>query len=229
MRRKAEGDLSSELPLRPASLRVARSCCALATASLFSPRVQLPRPRLSSSAPARAREEEAAVTADGVGRSHTRRAVTDPHPVDSKIEPGAPRGDRHEIGHSAYSHRPSRGVPLVCGRKRGSAMPPSNLRDWFEPDECDVCPPCGERGVVATHEARHCLACGCIWLRDADGGWKLAVSSLHALTPVLRTRAAPPPDGQSPVQPRLSRRRRGSPRRLAAGTVARSTPENAPS
>jgi hypothetical protein len=108
-------------------------------------------------------------------------------------------------------------------------MPPSNLRHWFEPDECDVCPPCGERAVVAIDEARYCLACGCLWLQGADGGWTLAVSSLQGLTPVLRTKAAPPPDGQCLAQPRLGRRRRASPRRLAAGTVARSRAQNVPS
>ncbi len=73
-------------------------------------------------------------------------------------------------------------------------MPPSSLCHWFQPDECEVCPLCGQRAVVTPHEARYCLACGSMWLEDADGLYTLAVSSLDALPQVPRTDAAPAPD-----------------------------------
>ena len=181
----------------------------------------VPRPPLNYPIPGGSRHSGSRASARSTRRSARQSATFSRH-VHERV------GRLRDIGRSAHGHCAGVGIRSVGGRKRGSAMPPSSLRHWFEPDECDVCPPCGERAVVTTDAARHCLACGCIWLQ-ADGAWTLAVSSLHALAPARGTDAAPPPDVERVAQPRPGRSRRRSSRRLAAGTVARSRAEHGPS
>jgi hypothetical protein len=45
----------------------------------------------------------------------------------------------------------------------------ANLRDWFEENELDTCPFCGEKSAVwAESKIAVCLHCEVVWVKDGE-------------------------------------------------------------
>jgi hypothetical protein len=49
-----------------------------------------------------------------------------------------------------------------------SGLDKTNLRGWFDENELQTCPFCGEKSAVATAAIAFCLECGAVWLKNGE-------------------------------------------------------------
>jgi hypothetical protein len=50
-----------------------------------------------------------------------------------------------------------------------ATLNPPQFLEWFEPDELDECPACGERHGLTVHRARSFICFGCGYVRSPEG------------------------------------------------------------